>query len=239
MSAVRRRPRWGVQTSLFQLRQPAFWLFAAIMVWAAFSTVSQQELFQRISPSGWALAWFLVLVYALPVVALVYVLDLFEHEPVSLIAGAVLWGAVAATSLAAVANEGWALVVARVGGPDFASRWTAALTAPFVEETLKAAGVVLIYLIARREVDDVMDGFVYGAMCGLGFGIVEDVFYFVAIFGGEPSGVFRGFFVRVVASGFYGHVLWTGLCGIGIAYFVSRRGEQRFAKRAAVAAGLF
>ena len=32
---------------------------------------------------------------------------------------------------------------------------------------------MLIYLIARDEVDDVMDGFVYGAICGLGFAIVE------------------------------------------------------------------
>ena len=44
---------------------------------------------------------------------------------------------------------------------------------------------MLLYLIARDEVDDVMDGFVYGAICGLGFAIVEDVFYFMAVFGGS------------------------------------------------------
>ena len=33
-----------------------------------------------------------------------------------------------------------------------------------------------------------MDGFVYGAICGLGFAIVEDVFYFMAVFGGQPGG---------------------------------------------------
>jgi hypothetical protein len=130
-------------------------------------------------------------------------------------------------------------VVARLGGPEFAAEWTAALTAPFIEETLKAAGVVLIYLIARDEVDDMMDGFVYGAMIGLGFTIVEDVFYFVAIFGGTAGGVLAGFYVRVVSSGFYGHVLYTGLAGTGIAYFVSRRGEATLMRRAAVAAAVF
>ena len=35
--------------------------------------------------------------------------------------------------------------VARVGGPEFAASWTAALTAPFVEEILKALGIVLIW----------------------------------------------------------------------------------------------
>ena len=141
--------------------------------------------------------------------------------------------------LSGIANEGWGLVVARLGGPVFAAEWTAALTAPFVEETMKVAGVVLIYLIARDEMDDVMDGFVYGAMIGLGFALVEDVFYFIAIFGGSPGGVLAGFYVRVVSSGLYGHVLYTGLSGMGVAYFVSRRGEVAFGKRLAVALGLF
>ena len=113
--------------------------------------------------------------------------------------------------------------MARVGGPEFAARWTAALTAPFVEEILKGLGVVLIYLIAPDEFDDMMDGFVYGAVCGLGFAVVEDVFYFMGVFGGHPSGVLQGFFVRVVSSGLYSHVLYTGLVGMGIGYFVSRR----------------
>jgi protease PrsW len=121
----------------------------------------------------------------------------------------------------------------------FAAEWTAALTAPFVEETLKLSGVILIYLIARDEMDDVMDGFVYSAMVGLGFALVEDVFYFIAIFGGTPGGVLAGFYVRVVSSGLYGHVLYTGLTGMGVAYFVSRRGEVTFGRRLAVAVGLF
>ena len=201
--------------------------------------ISKQTVFQRISPSGWALSWILLVVYALPVFLAIYFLDLYEREPMSVLIGALLWGAVAATTLAGLANHGWGLVVARVGGAEFASRWTAALTAPFVEETLKAAGVVLIYLIARSEIDDVMDGFVYGAVCGLGFAVVEDVFYFIGIFGGEPSGVLAGFYIRVLSSGLYGHVLYTGLAGMGIAYFVARREEAPFRRRALVAAGLF
>jgi hypothetical protein len=169
----------------------------------------------------------------------VYFLDLYEHEPLSLVFGALVWGAVAATTMAGIGNEGWGLVVARVGGPEFAARWTAALTAPFVEETLKATGLVLLVLIARDEWDDVMDGFVYGAVCGLGFAVVEDVFYFIAVFGGSPSAVLAGFYVRVVSSGLYGHVLYTALSGIGLSYFVSRRDEVPLRRRALVAGGLF
>ena len=35
----------------------------------------------------------------------------------------------------------------------------------------------------------------------------------------------QGFFVRVISSGLYGHVLYTGLVGMGIGYFVSHRRE--------------
>jgi protease PrsW len=225
-------------TSFFQPREPAFWLYAVTLVLTGLVTISEQSLFRRISPTGWGLSWLLLLVYALPVFLLVYYLDLYEREPISLLAASLVWGGVAGTTLAGLANAGWGLVVARVGGPEFAARWTAALTAPLVEEALKGLGVVLIYLIARDEVDDMMDGFVYGALCGLGFAVVEDVFYFMGVFGGSPSGVLEGFFVRVVASGIYSHVLYTGLVGMGIGYFVSRRRRRSQERRAAVLVGL-
>jgi protease PrsW len=229
----------GRRSSLYQPREPAFWVYVAVVAASAVYAWSQQRVFSEISPAGWALSWFLLLLYALPLAIAVYALDLYEREPLSLVIGAFVWGAIAATSLSAIANEGWGLVVARAGGPEFASRWTAALTAPFVEETMKVAGVVLIYLIARDEMDDLMDGFVYGAMCGLGFAIVEDVFYFVSIFGGTPGGVLAGFYVRVLSSGLYGHVLYTGLSGMAVASFVSSRGRSTLRRRVAISAALF
>ena len=223
---------------LIRPREPAFWVYVALLVVTTAGTFAQQSAFRRISPGGWALSWVLLLLYAAPVFILIYLLDLYEREPIPLLLASFLWGAIVATQLAGFANAGWGLVVARVGGPEFASQWTAALTAPLVEETLKGLGVVLIVLIARREVDDMMDGFVYGAVCGLGFAVVEDVFYFIGVFGGSTSGVLRGFFVRVVASGFYGHVLYTGLVGMGIGYVVSRRSVVPARRRFGVLAAL-
>ena len=220
--------------SFVRVREPAFWLYAAVLAVTALGTLEQQSLFRRISPEGWALSWMLLLVYAAPVFVLIYLLDLYEREPIPLVVASFLWGAVAAPQLAGLANAGWGLVVARIGGPEFASRWTAALTAPLVEETLKGLGVVLLVLIAREEIEDMMDGFVYGAVCGLGFAVVEDVFYFVAVFGGTTAGVLRGFLVRVVASGFYGHVLYTGLVGMGIGYVASRRSDASRRRRVGV-----
>jgi protease PrsW len=206
-----------------QPRLPAFWLYAVVVTVTGIVAIGEQNLFREMSPGGWLLSWGLVIVYAAPVAVLVYLLDLYEREPIPLLIAAFVWGAVAATTLSAIGNAGWGVVVARVGGPEFAARWTAALTAPIVEEILKGLGVVLIVLIARDEVDDVMDGFVYGALCGLGFAVVEDVFYFVAVFGGDVGGVLEGFFVRVIASGLYSHVLYTGLVGMAVGTLITRR----------------
>jgi protease PrsW len=215
----------------FQPRLPAFWLYVGIVGLTGIVAVGEQNLFREMSPSGWALSWVLVAVYAAPVALLVYVLDLYEREPIPLLVAAFVWGAVAATTLSAIGNAGWSLVVARLGGPELATRWSAAITAPIVEETLKGLGVVLIVLIAREEMDDRMDGFVYGALCGLGFAVVEDVFYFVAVFGGEVRGVLEGFFVRVIASGLYSHVLYTGLVGMAIGIVATRRDHRPLGPR--------
>jgi RsiW-degrading membrane proteinase PrsW (M82 family) len=234
-----RRPRSPLhEGTLLQPRRPAFWVFVVIVIATALVLFGEQSFLRDISPAGWALSWGLLAVYALPVFLVIYALDLYEREPLSLVIGALLWGAVAATTLSGFANDGWGQVVARVGGPEFAARWTAALTAPFVEEILKGSGVLLIYLIAPDEFDDMMDGFVYGAVCGLGFTVVEDVFYFMGVFGGHPSGVLQGFFVRVIASGLYSHVLYTGLVGMGIGYFVSRRERRPLGRRVGIVVGL-
>lgn len=84
-----------------------------------------------------------------------------------------------------------------------------------------------------------MDGFVYGALIGLGFKLAEDVYYFVAEFGGTVDGVLGGFIVRVVLSGLYSHPLYTGLAGIGVAYFVTRRDEHSRNRRTLVAVLFF
>lgn len=223
------------QARFFQPRVPAFWLYVSMVALTAVVAVGEQNLFREMSPTGWVLSWALVAVYAAPVALLVYFLDLYEREPIPLLVAAFVWGAVAASTLSAIGNAGWGIVVARLASPEFASRWTAALTAPFVEEILKGIGVVLIVLIARGEVDDLMDGFVYGALCGLGFAVVEDVLYFIAVFGGGVSGVLQGFFVRVIASGLYSHVLYTGLVGMAVALMATRRDPRPIRTRLRVA----
>jgi RsiW-degrading membrane proteinase PrsW (M82 family) len=223
--------------SILRPSQPAFWLFAGLLAYGAVRMTTALAELSTISSSGWALSWLLLSVYALPAFALIYYLDLYEREPLSLAIGAALWGAFAATALSLDA-AGWDEVVAHVFGAEFATRWGPAITAPIVEETMKGAGVVLLGLVARDEVDDVMDGFVYGALCGLGFAVVEDVLYFMAAFGGAPIDVLQGFYVRVISSGLYGHVLYTGLVGMGVASVIARRPDRPSSRRRFEAAAL-
>ncbi len=231
------RPRWGHKVSLWQWREPAFWLFALLLLGGIVGSLLLQAQFAEISPDGLALSWFLILLYAVPMFLLVYLLDLYEREPLSLVFSALLWGAFTSTVLSLIASAGWESLAFDLLG-DSALEWGAAVIAPPVEEILKGCGIVFIALVARGEIDDLLDGFVYGAMVGLGFTVVEDVLYFIGVFGGSVGGILEGFFLRVVASGLYGHVLYSGLFGIAVAYFVTRRGTRPLSRRLFVAGGL-
>jgi len=79
---------------------------------------------------------------------------------------------------------------------------------------------------------------IYGAMIGLGFQVVENIQYFMLAAsesaGGEIGAVVGMYFLRVVLSGLYSHVLFSGLMGFGFAYFVTREGQQPLARRLGV-----
>jgi len=225
---ARGAPRWGRQASFIRPREPAFWLFLALLSIGAYIFFEEQAYFSEL-PSAFMLSWLLVILYALPVFWLVNRLDLFEREPKLVLLAALLWGGVIATSLAGYANGAWLSIMSKVAPLDFTAQWGAAVVAPGVEETLKLMGIITLFLIVPDEFDGAMDGFVYGAMIGLGFTVVEDVSYFInaAVAFGTASDqigpVIDMFIIRVIAGGLYTHVLFTGVAGIGFAYFAKHR----------------
>ncbi len=236
-------PRWGVQTGFFQRRQPAFWLFVVLLAFTTLTVVTDQLLYLQVFPAGWIFSIALLTLYVVPVAIAIWLLDLFEREPISLVLAAFLWGGVVAIGLAVTVNTSLIEALAKLFGPNFAQTWGAAVVAPPVEETLKYLGVVMIFLIARSEIDDLFDGFVYGALVGLGFAAVENVQYFIQAVAGAGGGdqigpVFGMFVLRSVLVGAYMHVMWTGLTGLGFAYYVTQRDQPR-QKRLAYAIGLF
>ena len=68
-------------------------------------------------------------------------------------------------------------IYTKVFGQAWATDWQAGLTAPFVEETSKGAIFLLLMGLAPVVIRTVSDGLIVGAYVGLGFQILEDVFY--------------------------------------------------------------
>ncbi|HEY7600461.1 MAG TPA: PrsW family glutamic-type intramembrane protease [Candidatus Limnocylindrales bacterium] len=235
--------RWSRQRSLFDRRQAAFWLFLVLFDVTGLSVLTDQLVYLEAFPAGWVFSIVLLALYVLPVALVIYVLDLFEREPLSLLGAAFIWGGIIAVGLAGPINTAWIEIIAKVVSLDVAREWGAALVAPPVEETLKVLGVVTIFLIARDEIDDLIDGFVYGALGGLGFAAVENVQYFVQAIasagGGDQIGpVISSYLLRVVFAGPYMHVLWSGIAGLGFAYYVTQRQVPQ-QRRLLVLVGLF
>lgn len=238
---------WSEQVSLIQPKQAAFWLFSILLLICGVGFVDEQLTFANASTTAWLVGLVLLAVYAVPVYLLVNMLDLFEREPRSLLIGALLWGGIIATFLAGHINDELGAVIQKLFGAEFAREWGAAIVGPGVEELLKFLGVVVLYLIARSEFDDVLDGFVYGALVGLGFTLEEDMYYFFTHFVGaagasDLGGLFEGFFMRIIVGGPYSHVLLTGLTGMGLAWYVTRpdiaRGRRLLAAVLLYAAGV-
>jgi RsiW-degrading membrane proteinase PrsW (M82 family) len=121
-----------------------------------------------------------------PVFILRY-LDRRERESPWLFAIAIMWGAVIATGIALPINTGvilgverWLAQYPQIGeylGPQGPLLLGAPLAAPPIEELTKALGVLLLFAFLRAEFDNMRDGFVYGALVGVGFNLVEAPLY--------------------------------------------------------------
>ena len=78
-------PRWGYQTSFWQRRQPAFWLFVIDARHHGPRLPGPAAGDDPVAPEAWFVTVFLLLPYAIPVIAIIYFLDLYEREPISIL----------------------------------------------------------------------------------------------------------------------------------------------------------
>lgn len=169
-------------------------------------------------------------VFTAPYTALVLWLDHNEAEPLPLLAAAFAWGAVGATAVASLGNDLLrGVFLAWSGDEAVAAALTASLAAPVFEEAAKAAALVGLFVLARDEVDNVLDGVVYGAVIGLGFAWFENIVYYVAAAADGPAGLLASTWARGVLQGLGSHATFTALTGVGLGLFrVARRGAARW-----------
>ncbi|MEU5572974.1 PrsW family intramembrane metalloprotease [Streptomyces coeruleorubidus] len=133
------------------------------------------------------------------------------------------WGACAAALIAIVANSfatRW--IATATADPSSADTLGATVIAPVVEETAKAAAVLLVFLFRRRDFTGILDGVVIAGVTATGFAFTENILYLGTAFGtdqltggtGIASVTAATFFVRIIMSPF-AHPLFTVLTGIG------------------------
>jgi len=159
------------------LRLPAFWVVLALVVAGGVRMALIAGRFAGTYPLATLTAVALFALLAVPFWFIVSELDFLEREPPALLALAFAWGGLVATTVSIPGSAALADLVAKLGSPHLAADWGAALAGPTVEEIAKTLGVVAIVLVARAQVNSVLDGVVYGAMVGLGFQIIEDIVY--------------------------------------------------------------
>ena len=151
-------------------------------------------------------------------VAIVYWVDRYEKEPFWLLSATFLWGAVPSIIFAYIFNTTLSLPIYLILGEGAAADATSAtLIAPIVEESFKGIILLAIFLFWRHEIDSPLDGIIYGAMVGLGFGMVENVYYFINQYNaGGMEAMSVNIFFRAIIFGL-NHALFTSFTGLGIA----------------------
>jgi RsiW-degrading membrane proteinase PrsW (M82 family) len=175
------------------------------------------------------------LLATVPLVVL-WFLDRRERETPWLFAVMFFWGAGIATGLALPFNtafsrvvDAWVAqnpVIEQLLGPEASSMLAAPISAPIVEELAKALGRLAMFWLLRAEFDNMRDGFVYGALVGLGFPWFEAPLYVAqgyAESGVAPWGMQLGW--RYALFGFSGHAVFTAIFGalLGLVFQTRRR----------------
>jgi RsiW-degrading membrane proteinase PrsW (M82 family) len=218
----------------------------ALAVLVVLATVSLvRNIFAPLSPD--ALQIFLIglagtLIMTLFPLAILWFLDRREPESLWLYLIALLWGALIAVGLALPLSgtifqsvDRFLLLypsIQEILGPEARTALSAPLAGPIVEETIKGIGVLLLFWILRSEFDGVRDGFIYGALIGIGFNITEAPLY--VVYGYLQEGtvpLYLQMADRFALFGFAGHALYTGLFGMGLG--LARQTTRRWLRYAA------
>ena len=214
---------------------PAFWVVLLLIAGGGLRLVMFIRESFATYPTATLTALVLFGLYAVPFCVFVAALDYLEREPPLLLATAFAWGGLVATSISIRGNAAVHNLIAKLASPGLAAEWGSALAGPTVEETAKALGIVAIVLVARAQVNSVLDGVVYGSLVGLGFQVVEDVVYAinavaVAGRGDQIAPVVATFLLRGFLAGLWSHTLFGALAGAGIGYLAVRTDRSLFSR---------
>lgn len=220
----RRRDLWFLRYGC------VLFLIGFFCICLAISAFVTNDLFLN-GPMVAALAFFLATATAVPYSLLLLWLDRNEQEPLYLVATAFLWGANVATAISLIVNTTFGVfAMSIIGNPGVADQLTASFSAPFIEELTKGAAVMFLFLLFKRDFDNVLDGILYGALVGMGFAWFENVLYYARVGVDGPVEMLKLTYLRGILNGVTSHAAYTALTGLGFGLVrVLRRGALRWA----------
>lgn len=156
----------------------------------------------------------------------VWFIDRWEPEPPAYLFAAVLWGGGLAVALTFFLNYVVLIPVFSLLGFDQEVAGTV-IGAPLSEEWSKGLGLLIIVFVAKRHLNNPVDGIVYGALMGAGFAFTENILYFTtALSEYGIAGITQQFFVRGIALPLL-HPICVSMTGLAVGYAARRGGTLR------------
>lgn len=164
--------------------------------------------------------------------SLVWWMDRYEREPVRLLALLFLSGAVPCAGLALLAHSILSFLATHSLPLLINETVSVILLAPLIEESIKILPVLLIR--NHNDFNNPTDGIVYGSAVGFGFGMTENLFYFLDSF--YTWGPFNWIWTMIIRTVFTGmlHAFSTGFAG----YLIGRAKYHHIKQRTAIITGL-
>ncbi|HSB65604.1 MAG TPA: PrsW family glutamic-type intramembrane protease [Anaerolineales bacterium] len=176
---------------------------------------------------GLFLSLLISLVPVLILIAILYWVDQYHKGPVRLLVVAFSWGAIPAL-LVAFSTQLFLRIPPNLMGSSALEVIRLGFLAPILEEILKAAGVVFIFWRFRREIDDLLDGMIYGAVVGFGFAFISNLFRYAGDFFSVGYPALNLSFVAVRTVHVLNHGLYTAIFGAFLGYAAKEKNHSRF-----------
>lgn len=245
MSAPVASPRRTASRAPLTSKRSRVWILTvAILISLVPVVVSIENLTLSTGVSPGLAAWSAIVwsLYSIPFLIVIRHIDYFEREPwVSLVA-AFVWGGLVAGGMALIGNSAIFELVTVTRGVAAAQEWGAAIAGPTTEEIAKGVGVLLILIASPRRPRTALDGFVIGAVVGLGFQVVENFGYTMNVSALEDDPglgpLAEMFVIRGLIAGPFSHAVYTGIVGLGIGYLVTAS-DRSWVRRIAMASLAF
>lgn len=167
---------------------------------------------------------------------IIWKMDKYEPEPIKFVFMHFLWGGFGAIILAILGSSIASWFIDYTFSLRDTSLVMAVISAPVIEEIVKAAYLSKTYKDDRF--DNITDGLVYGGAIGLGFGMTENFFYFITY--GDTFNEWLAIVSIRTAFSAVMHCITTGLVGaiLGYVKFLPRKNKYKPVLRALLIAVL-